>query len=116
MEDKDKTATEMARPIEQVSFLKRGFVMDEETGFTLAPLTLETVLETPMWMKDCPDDKAQTIENIDWALKELSLHDRETWCLWSPVLQLLQQELGYYTRFCDQRETRNYVAGEVLIM
>lgn len=116
MEDKDKTATEMARPIEQVSFLKRGFATDEETGFTLAPLTLETVLETPMWMKDCPDDKAQTIENIDWALKELSLHDRETWCLWSPVLQLLQQELGYYTKFCDQRETRNYVAGEVLIM
>lgn len=109
MEDKDAIATRPCREITEVTYLKRGFYRDEEKARWLAPLALETVLETPMWMHRCPDPELQTIENLEWACKELSLHDRKIWKQWFPVLEREMLELGHRTLFCRQMEVRDIV-------
>lgn len=106
MEDKDAVAQAPCRKLTEVSYLKRSFRWDENIGRWLAPLSLSTVLETPMWIHKCPDPRAQTIENLEWALKELSLHNDFTWECWASVLREQQVRLGYYTKFRDQEETR----------
>lgn len=109
MEDKDAVATRPYRRITEVSYLKRDFVRDEEKARWLAPLALETVLETPMWMHKCPDPELQTIDNLEWACKELSLHDSKVWKQWFPVLERQMVKLGHRTLFCRQMEVRDIV-------
>nr|ULF99880.1 MAG: hypothetical protein [Triatovirus sp.] len=116
MEDKDAEAVYPTRKITEVSYLKRTFSKDKESGRWLAPLSLGTVLETPMWMHKNPDPRNQTIENIEWALKELSLHNREIWLEWSPKLTEQQELLGYYTRFINQDETRQVCLAQDVMM
>lgn len=106
MEDKDAVATEPFRELSQISYLKRGFLKDEFDGKWYAPLSLDTVLETPMWLHKCADKKLQTIDNLEWALKELSLHKPEVWAQWSPVLRREGEKLGHYTSLCDQKDAR----------
>ena len=69
-----------------------------------------------MWMHKNPDPRNQTIENLDWALKELSLHDKDTWFQWASRLTAEQEKLGYYTRYVRQDETRQVcLAQEVVV-
>jgi len=116
MEDKDADVTRPFRDIFEISYLKRGFRRDEVTGRWLAPLSLDVILETPMWMHKCPDPVNQTIENLDWALKELSLHDHKTWYTWAPVIHGEQVRLGHYTEFVNQTDTRLVVLSQNLEM
>lgn len=116
MEDKDADVTRPYRDIFEISYLKRGFRRDEVTGRWIAPLSLDVILETPMWMHKCPDPVSQTNENLDWALKELSLHDHKTWYTWAPVIHGEQVRLGYYTEFINQDETRQVVLSQNLEM
>lgn len=109
MEDKEAVATRPYRSIYEVSYLKRSFYRDEEKARWLAPLALETVLETPMWMHRCPDPELQTIENLEWACKELALHKEDIWRQWFPVLERELLELGHRTLFCRQMEVRDIV-------
>nr|QJI52055.1 MAG: hypothetical protein 1 [Dicistroviridae sp.] len=111
MEDKDAVATEEARHITQVSYLKRTFAQDK-SGRWLAPLTLDTVLESPMWVHSTPDVVAQTNNVLDWALKELSLHTEDTWERWAPKLIQEQRRLGYFTQYVDWSETRVCALGQ----
>nr|QXV86537.1 nonstructural polyprotein [Dicistroviridae sp.] len=116
MEDKDASAEYPSRSIFEVSYLRRSFRKDELTGRWLAPLSLDVVLETPMWMHKTPDPRNQTIENLDWALKELSLHDHKTWYKWAPVMHQEQERLGYYTPFKHHFEVRNIVLDQDIEM
>jgi len=116
MEDKDADVTRPFRDIFEISYLKRGFRRDEVTGRWLAPLSLDVILETPMWMHKCPDPVSQTIENLDWALKELSLHDHKAWYTWAPVIHGEQVRLGHYTQFINQNDTRLVVLSQNLEM
>lgn len=111
-EDKESKLDRPSRKIEEVSYLRRSFVRDEVTGKWLAPLSLDVVLETPMWLHKCPDKKLQTVENLEWAIRELSLHPRAVWDQWFPRLQDEQRRLGYWTGFLDQFETRSIVLSE----
>lgn len=108
MEDKDAIATRPYRSLNEVSYLKRGFYRDTD-GEWLAPLSLGTVLETPMWMHECPDPELQTVENLEWAIKELSLHSPSVWKDWFPVLDRELRSLGHFTQFCRQMEVREVV-------
>lgn len=116
MEDKDAEVEKPFRSIFDISYLKRTFRKDEQTGRWLAPLSLDVVLETPMWMHKNPDPRNQTIENLDWALKELSLHSHKDWYNWAPVIHGEQVRLGYQTMFRNQFETRQVVLSENLEM
>lgn len=115
MEDKDCEVTRPYRDLTEVTYLKRGFSRDEE-GQWLAPLSLDTILETPMWMHKCPDPRKQTIENLEWALKELSLHDEDTWLRWAPVLRVQAELLDHYTIYVDQISTREACRAQLLEM
>lgn len=116
MEDKDAVAESDSRPITSISYLKRGFSKDRVTGQWLAPLSLDTVLETPMWIHSCPDKKSQTIANIEWALKELALHPEETWKEWSPKLIALEAELGSFTMYRNQSDAKLACLSQTLEM
>lgn len=105
MEDKDRAVDVTHRLITEVTYLKRSFVWSDERQRWLAPISLDTVLESPMWMHKCPDWKAQTIVSVETQLKELSLHRKDVWCEWAPKFHQLLQNLGHYTMFVDQEET-----------
>lgn len=112
MEDKDAVAEAPARTINEVSYLKRTFKYDSELHQWLAPLTLSTVLETPQWIHRCPDKRAQTIANLEFGLKELSLHSEEIWNKWAPALQYQCEKLGHYTMFKEQDVVRLICLGQ----
>lgn len=111
MEDKDAVATCEARSIMEVSYLKRTFELNS-VGRWIAPLSLDTILESPMWVHVTPDVEAQTVETLDWAIRELSLHSENVWNTWIPVLVREQRRLGFYTRFTDWFETRIYTLNQ----
>jgi len=115
MEDKDAEVTRPYRELSEINYLKRAFVRERD-GQWLAPLALTTVLETPMWMHKCPDPRIQTIENLEWALKELSLHSEDIWIQWSPKLRKELEELGHYTKYVYQDTTRAVCLAQTIEM
>lgn len=116
MEDKDATATEFARPPHQISYLKRGFRCDEIRNRWLAPLSMDVILETPMWMHQNPDPQSQTIENCEWSLRELALHPKDVWNQWFPKINGLMVELGHYTQFTEYERTKAFTLSQRLEM
>lgn len=112
MEDKDREIDVLSRPIEEITFLKRGFVYDEKLNQWIAPLDMNTILEFPMWNRSpCPDQNAETIVLLDKALEELSLHDRYTWRQWAPRLQELERKMGHHTLLKYQDDARLVCLG-----
>ncbi|UHK03319.1 MAG: RNA helicase [Hangzhou dicistrovirus 1] len=97
------------RTIEEVSYLKRRFVFDCTVNRYIAPLSLDTVLESPMWIHKCVDRTMQTIVNIENSLRELSLHSVEIWNDWAPKLLHLCTQLGVESKFSDWYDTRTLV-------
>lgn len=63
----------VARPIEQVSFLKRGF--KKIGGIYRAPLATESSLEMCNWITKSPDPIRATIDNCAAAIKELAISE-----------------------------------------
>nr|APG76809.1 hypothetical protein [Beihai picorna-like virus 73] len=64
----------LGRTLDEVSFLKRGFVLD---GFHWkAPLDLDTIDEIPKWIRNSPSDEQATIDNIESAQMEWALHGK----------------------------------------
>nr|ULF99827.1 MAG: hypothetical protein [Aparavirus sp.] len=65
----------LGRTLNDVSFLKRRFVLD---GFHWkAPLELSTIDEIPKWIRNSPCDVQATIDNIESAQLEWALHGKE---------------------------------------
>lgn len=113
MENKEQTATELCRPIEEVDYLKRRFVFDETTNDFICPLSLDTILEFPMWVHKCPDPKTQTLVELETAIKELSLHDESVWNDWFPILDKCGQSLGSYTNMREQFIVRRICRSQI---
>lgn len=116
MEDKDAVATEQFRDISQISYLKRSFTYWKEADRWLAPLQLDVILETPMWLHRCPDERIQTIANLEWAIRELSLHDDEKWNKWFPIFDSLLSRMGHETEFRHKLDVRREVLESKLEM
>lgn len=64
------------KSLEECTFLKRGF--RKEDGVWYAPLDIDVVLEMPCWYRHGPEPLQRQADNIDNALRELSLHDSFT--------------------------------------
>jgi len=71
------------RPIDQITFLKRGFRYEPKLNRWVAPLTLDTVLETPYWVKKGKSPVDVTKTNVTLACHELALHSDEVFELWT---------------------------------
>nr|ULF99881.1 MAG: hypothetical protein 1 [Triatovirus sp.] len=112
MEDKDREVDILSRPIEDVTYLKRSFRFDEGRQQWIAPISLDTVLESPMWLHKCPDKVTQMVVQLESQLRELSLHDSGTWEKWASVFADLGKQFGHYTNYVYQEETRAEVLGQ----
>lgn len=109
MEDKEATVKALARKLFEISYLKRSFSYHKKLNRIIGPLSMDTVLETPMWMHNCPDARMQTIENLEWAIRELSLHKKDVWNKWFPILEGELLRLGHVTMFKKKEEVLKLV-------
>jgi len=71
-----------ARPIEEVTFLKRGF--KRMFGVYRAPLATASSLEMCNWVTKSRDPIMATIDNVTTAMRELAISEPDT---------MLQQQL-----------------------
>nr|ANS71485.1 nonstructural polyprotein [Homalodisca coagulata virus 1]ANS71497.1 nonstructural polyprotein [Homalodisca coagulata virus 1]ANS71501.1 nonstructural polyprotein [Homalodisca coagulata virus 1]ANS71503.1 nonstructural polyprotein [Homalodisca coagulata virus 1]ANS71505.1 nonstructural polyprotein [Homalodisca coagulata virus 1] len=77
------------RRIEDVTFLKRGFRWEKELNRYVAPLSLDTVLETPFWRSKSLNPRSITESSVEWACHELALHDESTFQEWTKKIGLV---------------------------
>lgn len=72
------------RPLEEVTFLKRGFRFENTICMYTAPLAISSILERTNWIKQpnrfTPDMYLEMFRQIKF---ELALHDQETYKYWS---------------------------------
>lgn len=80
--------------VTDLTFLKRGFLMRDNRW--LCPLELDSFLYTCYWCKNRKLEKQITIDVLENALEELSMHDKRSWDLFAPQIS-------------DALEKRNHV-------
>lgn len=73
------------RKIGNIEFIKRSFVFDRTSSLWLAPLRLDVVLEIPCWTKR-KDSLTITTDNVEVAIRELSLHSKDIFDAWVPAI------------------------------
>lgn len=82
--------------LEDVTFLKRSFRHCSLVGRKIAPLDLDVILETPQWTKTGKLWREIALGNVDDALTELSLHDKQLFDTWSKkIIDASRKRLGY---------------------
>jgi len=84
------------RTLSDIQFLKRKFEFDLSLMRWRAPLTLETILEMPNWVRRTPDinTDAQTCLNVEAAVRELAIHGEEIFEEHSSLLLSACRALG----------------------
>jgi len=83
--DEAKTGNMVAsRKLNEVAYLKRGFRF--VNGIYRAPMDLAVILETPNWIRKCPDFELECKLNIENSVRELAQHSEEVFSKWSKVL------------------------------
>lgn len=107
-EDK-QDIVEPIRTLDKITYLKRSFRLEEVRQRYVAPLTLDTILETPMWIHKSDDPVEATVANLEFSLRELSLHSEDVWDLYAPKLVEIVNKLGRTTVFNDYVETQEFV-------
>jgi len=84
------------RPFDKVTFLKRATRFEPLLGLYVAPLKLDVVLEIALWTRAQGKSNKPSIDlarnNADACLRELCLHDDETWDYWLPKLAKMFEE------------------------
>ena len=79
--------------LSEINFLKRKFRLSSDTGFYEAPLEFDVILEMCMWVKTEIDIDSHCADNVEIAYKELSLHGREVFDKWTPIIDRLCNKL-----------------------
>jgi len=75
--------------LENLSFLKRGFKMDDLLCRYVGPLDLDVVLEMPMWVKTDYDDSTRCSTTVEQCYGELAIHGREIFNEWATKIDKL---------------------------
>lgn len=78
-ESKSDRVVAPVRPLEEISFLKRGFIYNKALQRTTAPLELSVIKEMVNWVKTDLDKETQTKITIETALDELWLHGQSVY-------------------------------------
>jgi hypothetical protein len=82
-----KELTDEWKTLDQCTFLKRRFERHAMTGKWVAPLSLDTILESPQWTsKQIGSDKIAE-KTFDDCMIELAFHHPKVWSEWAPKLQ-----------------------------
>lgn len=102
----DKTAFRehdaLLRPLTECTFLKRSFRAEEAVPCKwVGPLSLETVLEMPMWWREIATRHADLESSCQLALDELSLHGVDVFKRFgTPITKAYYQYfMGYPKRY-----------------
>jgi hypothetical protein len=83
------------RSLEEVAYLKRGFRYTN--GIWRAPMDLKTILETPNWIRKCPDEVIATCDNLEDSCRELAQHERAVFDQWVPkLIEAFYNKTGEY--------------------
>jgi len=69
----------------EVNFLKRSFRFDPEIGRFVAPLAMDTILESPMWVHGTVDVYELAAVNLQDQALELAIHGEEIFNEYLPV-------------------------------
>lgn len=83
-----------AKTLDVVQYLKRKFVWNENRQLYNAPLAMESILEIPNWIRECPDHREATENNIENACFELSIHGEDVFNHWAPQYDRAAREAG----------------------
>lgn len=102
MDVKDQTALQEYRPIEDVSYLGRGFRWERGPGKWVAPLRLESVGIMGQYAEKvsqlCPEWYTSVAKQIR---AELSLHPQEVWDHWMPAYKATFVDRGFVPGFAS---------------
>jgi hypothetical protein len=80
--DEAKTGDLVAwRKLSEVAYLKRGF--RKVGSIYRAPMALETLLETPNWIRQCPDHELACQMNVEDVCRELAQHPEPVFDRWT---------------------------------
>lgn len=79
--------------LQSIGFLKRGF--RDDGGFWACPLELDSFLYTCYWCKNKKLESKITIDVLENALEELSMHTDGLWDAYAPKIYQLIQERGH---------------------
>jgi len=95
-EAKSGTAAPKWRKLNEVAYLKRGFRLTNNAIWR-APMDLKTILETPNWIRKCPDEILATKDNVEDSCRELAQHERVVFDEWAPkLIQTFYETTGEY--------------------
>lgn len=87
------------RRVTEVEFLKRKWEYSLELRRYIAPLRIEGLFETLSWTKKGNQSDAITISNVDYFMRELSLHGKAIFDDWAPkVANISNSEIGYWPK------------------
>ncbi len=91
----DKSGPNVAfKTLDKASFLKRGFVWDEQETLWLAPLELDSILEIPNWCWEGATDR-QKADSCEQAIRELAMYPKEVWDKWANLINEEAVAVGY---------------------
>jgi hypothetical protein len=88
---------------DDITFLGRRFLYSRRHQRFLAPLCLETILSMTNYLHKNPDLDGVCKTVVDGQLRELSLHEKETFDKWVPkILEMAKKHLSYIPAVQDQ--------------
>jgi len=90
-------------PIEQITFLKRGFALEPGVGW-LCPLEMDSFYFTCYYNKNKKDEKKILNDVLENTLFELSLYPQVVWDEKSPAVLKLMKRNGFQPAFQPTRE------------
>ena len=96
--DEVKSSNSRDRVIDEVSFLKRTFERNSVNPFYkyVAPLATDTILESIQWQKRSDECLESVRENVNKMVRELSLHRRDVFDKYVPmIVESSRSLLGY---------------------
>lgn len=96
--DEVKSSNSRDRTIDEVSFLKRTFERNSVNPFYkyVAPLALDTILESIQWQKRGDECFESVRENVNKMVRELSLHRRDVFDKYVPmIVESSRSTLGF---------------------
>lgn len=96
--------------IEQLTFLKRTFAVDEEaSGGWAAPLDPDSFLYTPYWFKNPRDVKGDLFRNVEQMQGELCLHSPAMWDKYQARLEEFSATENFELPFRTRESAREWV-------
>jgi hypothetical protein len=107
----DKNAMQAFRPLTELTFLKRKWRYDDLVCRFVAPLELDVILEAPYWTKKGDLQEVIERDNVNFAIRELSLHDDLTYY---KHLMIIKQAAWNRMRFAVPELDRAIVLSHAL--